>query len=341
MKRAAVRACDRYHRRGHHPIKRIAASLVLVLCAAAPAFAQDRRQLPLVGVLRINTEANNEPTATLLRDELAAVGDVDGNNIRLDFRLAAGDAGRFQELAEALVRENATVIVAQGPAAALAAQRATGSIPIVAAGNDLVALGLVDSMPRPGHNITGVSLLIPELDAKRLEVLKEILPSARRFGLLTDPAISEPVGLRAIADTARHLGVELQTVRARDPADFPTAIASLRADGVAGVNILSSPLLFHFHKELGPRLVANKLPAICEWREMTASGCLASYGTTLHELYGTLAALTDKMLKGARPGDMPAQQPTRFELVLNLNVARAMGVEIPPSILARADEVIE
>jgi putative tryptophan/tyrosine transport system substrate-binding protein len=234
--------------------------LFLTLCVAVPALAQDLERLPLVGVLRINSVDNNEPTATLLRDELAALGDVDGKNIRLDFRLAEGDAGRFPELAEALVRKNATVIVAQGPAAALAAQRATRSIPIVAAGNDLVALGLVESMPRPGHNITGVSLLITELDAKRLEVLKEILPAARHFGLLTDPAISEPMGLGAIADTGRALGVELQTVHARDPSDFPTAIASLRADGVEGVNILSSPLLFHSAKSLVRCSLRTSLP---------------------------------------------------------------------------------
>jgi putative tryptophan/tyrosine transport system substrate-binding protein len=315
--------------------------LFLTLCAAVPALAQDMERLPLVGVLRINSAANNEPTATLLRDELAALGDVDGKNIRLDFRLAEGDAGRFPELAEALVRENASVIVAQGPAAALAAQRATRSIPIVAAGNDLVALGLVESMPRPGHNITGVSLLITELDAKRLEVLKEILPAARRLGLLSDPAISEPVGLRAIADTARALGVELQTVHARDPTDFPAAITSLRAEGAEGVNILSSPLLFHFRVELGGLLLANKLASICEWPEMAASACLASYGTTLRELYAMQAALTDKILKGAAPADTPAQQPTRFQLVINLKTAKALGLTVPPSILARADEVIE
>ena len=162
--------------------------LFLTLCAAVPALAQDLGPLPLVGVLRINSVANNEPTATLLREELAARGDIDGKNIRLDFRLAEGDAGRLPELAEALVREKATVIIAQGPAAALAAQRATRSIPNFAAGNDLVALGLVESMPRPCHNITGVSLLITELDAKRLEVLKEILPAARQFDLLKNPA---------------------------------------------------------------------------------------------------------------------------------------------------------
>ena len=251
----------------------VAAALAVWICATVTAPAQDATRLPLVGVLRINSPANNEPTATLLRDELAALGDVDEKNIRLDFRLAEGEAGRFPELAEALVREKASVIVAQGPAAA---QRATSTIRIVAAGNDLVALGLIDSMARPGHNITGVSLMIPELDAKRLEVLKEILPAARRFGLLSDPDISDPEGLQAIADTARALGVELRTADARSPNDFLPAISSLRAQGIEGVNVLSSPLLFHFREELGALLVANKLPAICEWPEMAASACLTS-----------------------------------------------------------------
>ena len=128
---------------------------------------------------------------------------------------------------------------------------------------------------------------------------------------------------------------------ARDPTDFPTAIASLSADDAEGVNILSSPLLFHFREELGALLLAHKLPSICEWQEMAASACLSSYGTTLRELYAMEAALTDKMLKGAWPADTPAQQPTKFQLVINLKTAKALGLTIPPSILARADEVIE
>jgi putative ABC transport system substrate-binding protein len=322
-------------------MKRIAAFLVLSLCAAASAFAQGRARLPLVGVLRINTAANNEPTATMLRDALAALGDVDGKSIRLDFRLAEGDAGRFPELAEALVRDDPAVIVAYGPLAIRAAQRSTQTIPIVGGTRDLFAEGFIGSLARPGGNITGVSLLINELDAKRLEVLKGILPSARRFGLLIGAGTRTPADLQPTTDTAQALGVAIQNIEVSSPAEFPAAVASLRAGGAEAVNILSSPLLFNFHKELGPLLVTDKLPAICEWREMTASGCLASYGMTLHELAGMLAALIDKMLKGARPRDTPAQQPTRFELVLNLKVAREIGVEIPPAILARADDVIE
>jgi putative tryptophan/tyrosine transport system substrate-binding protein len=326
---------------GQFLYRRIAAFLVLAVGIALPAFAQKATQLPLVGVLNINTVASNQPIATIMRDALAALGDIDGKSISLDFRLAEGDAGRFPQLAEALVRDDPTVIVAHGPPAVRAAQGATQTIPIVASVNDLVASGFIESMARPGGNITGVSMLVPELDAKRLEVLKEILPSARRLGLLIETGTRSPAVLQPMLATARALGVALQKVEVSAPADFAAAVASLKAGGVEGANILSSAVLFFFHKDLGPLLVANKVAAICEWPEMTASGCLASYGTTLRELYAMQAALIDKMLKGARPADTPAQQPTRFELVLNLKVAREIGVEIPPAILARADEVIE
>jgi putative ABC transport system substrate-binding protein len=322
-------------------MKRIAAFLVLGLCAAAPTIAQDRERPPVVGVLRIDTTADASPSIRMYRDALAALGYVDGKDLRLDIRLAEGDAERLPKLAEALVREKVSVIYAAGPAAARAAQGATRTIPIVATASDLVALRLISSLAKPGGNITGVSLLIPELDAKRLEILKEILPSARRFGVISDPATSGPAGLQAIASAAGALGVELQTVEVRSPREFPAAVASLGAAGVKGVSVLGSPLLFSAHKELVELLLAEKLPGICEWREMAATGCLASYGITRRETVAMVAALIDKVLKGANPGDTPAQQPTKFELVVNFKVAREIGIQIPPSILARADEVIE
>jgi putative ABC transport system substrate-binding protein len=314
--------------------------LAIWFCAAIPAFAQDRTQLPLVGVLRIDTPATLGLSSGLLREALAGLGYVDGRTIRLDFRLAEGDVGRFPEMAAALVRDKPSVIVAQGEAAARATQAATRTIPILATTNDLAVSGLIASLAKPDGNITGISLLVTELDAKRLEVLTELVPSGRRFGVLNDPAISQPPGLQALAVTARARGVELLTVDVHAQ-ELAPALASLRAGAAEGVNILSSPLFYGHRDQIGSLLLQHKLPAICEWREMTASGCLASYGTTLRELYAMEAALIDKMLKGARPSDTPAQQPTRFELVLNLKVARELAVAIPPAILARADEVIE
>jgi putative tryptophan/tyrosine transport system substrate-binding protein len=291
-----------------------------------------------VGVLQV---INIEPSATMLRDALAALGHIDGKTFRLDFRLAEGDPARLPELATALVRDEPSVIVAGGEAAIRAAQAATHTIPIVANANDLVASGLITSLAKPAGNITGVSMLITELDAKRLEMLKEILPSARRFGVLNDPAASGTAGLQAIADTARAQSVSLLRVDVHNPAEISPAFESLRDGGVEGVNILSSPLFYGFREQLGGLLLAYKLAAICEWREMIASGCLASYGTTLRELQAMKAALIDKMLKGARPGDTPAQQPTKFLLVINLKTARALGLTIPARVLDLADEVIE
>jgi putative ABC transport system substrate-binding protein len=312
--------------------------LAVWLCTAVAALAQDAARLPLVGVLQV---VNVELSTTMLRDALKALGHIDGKTFRLDFRSAEGDPARLPELATALVRDEPSVIVASGDAAIRAAQAATHTIPIVANANDLVASGLVASLAKPGGNITGVSMLITELDSKRLEILKEILPSARRFGVLNDPAASGTAGLDVIADTARVLGVSLLTVDVHNPAEIPPAFERLQDGGVEGVNILSSPLFYRFRERLGGLFLAHRLAAICEWREMAGSGCLVSYGTTSRELQAMKAAQIDKMLKGASPADTPVQQPTKFELVINLKVAREIGVAIPPAILGRADEVSE
>jgi putative ABC transport system substrate-binding protein len=306
------------------------------------ALAQDAARLPLVTVLQIKTTANIEQNvATTLRDALTALGHVDGKTFRLEFRLAEGDPGRLSEVATALVRDEPSVIVASGEAAIRAVQAATHTIPIVANANDLVASGLIASLAKPGGNITGVSMLITELDAKRIEMLKEILPSARRFGVLNDPAAIGTAGLQAIAEMARAQGVSLLTVDVHNPAEISSGFESLRDAGVDGVNILSSPLFSGFREQLGGLALAHRLAAICEWRDMAAFGCLASYGTTYRELQVMKAAQIDKMLKGASPADTPVQQPTKFELVVNLKTAAALGLTVPPSILARADEVIE
>jgi putative tryptophan/tyrosine transport system substrate-binding protein len=321
-------------------VRYVAAAFALWLCAIIPAFAQNRENLPVVGVLRMNAADNVEPFATEFKAALAAVGLVDGRNIRLEVRLAEGHLERLPELAESLVRAKASVILAFSAPAIRAVQRATSTIPIVANG-ELLASGLIASLARPGGNTTGVSMLSSELDAKRLEILKEIVPSGRRFAVLSVAVTKGPTQVQAIADVAHALGLELQTVDLRVPADLAPAFASVRAGGAEAINVLSSPMLFGSREELGRLSLTYKLPAICEWREMAEAGCVASYGYRLSEGWAMLAALTDKMLKGAPPGETPAQQPTRFELVINRKVARAIGVEIPPAILGRADEVIE
>jgi putative ABC transport system substrate-binding protein len=320
-------------------VRRVAATFGLWLCAVVPAFAQNANNLPVVGILRSNTADSVEPFATGFRNALAAIGLVDGRNIRLEVRLAEGHLERLPELAQSLVQAKASVILALGPPAIRAAQQATSSIPIVA-NADLLANGLITSLARPGGNTTGVSMLSSELDAKRLEILKEIVPSGRRFALLD--TLDKGAGAGAgIADVAHALGVELQTVDIRLPSDLAPAFASLRAGGVEAINVLSSPILLGSREELGRLSLTYKLPAICEWRVMAEAGCVASYGYRQSEGWAMLAALTDKMLKGAPPGETPAQQPTKFELVINRKVARAIGIDIPQLLLARADEVIE
>jgi len=316
-------------------------ALPIWFCASIAALAQNAARLPLVGVMRTGAAADNEPFATLFREELAALGDVEGRNLRLDFRFADGDTQRFPEVAEEFVKQEATVIVVFSQPAACAAQRAMRMIPIVAVADDLVASGVIQSMATPGGNTTGVSILATELDAKKLEILKEIVPAARRFGLLRDPASSSEARLKAIARTAQALGVELQTANVEQPADFTAAFASLREGGAEALDILASPLLANFQHELGRLSLKNKLPAICQFREMVEAGCLASYGVERPEMYAMVAAYIDRMLKGAKPGETVAQQPSAVELVINLKVARQIGIEIPSSVLARADEVIE
>src|SRR6516225_598931 len=302
-------------------MKWLGCALALSPCVAPPASAQEAAKKPLVGVLLINTAANPEPVVPLFRNALAGLGYVEDRNLRLEFRFAEGHVDRFMALAAALVGNKANVVVAIA--------------------DDLVAAGLVQSMTKPGGNTTGISILATELDAKKVEILKEIVPAARDFALLRDPASSTEARLRAIAEMARALGLELQTVDVESPADFAAAFATLRAGGAEALDILASPLLANFQSELGRLTLEYKLPAICQFREMVKAGCLASYGVKRQEMYAMLAAYVDKMLKGAKPGETVAQQPSAVELVINQKTAQKIGIELPRATLARADEVIE
>jgi putative ABC transport system substrate-binding protein len=194
-------------------VKPLVFGLVIWLGAVASSFAQDKAGMPVVGVMRVNTASNNEPFATLFREGLAARGYVEGGNLRLDYRFADGDRQRFPEMAEALVKEKVSVIVVFSDPAARAAQRASDTIPIIAVVSDFIASGLGASLAKPGGKVTGVSMLEPELEAKRLEILKEILPGARRLGLLNDSSARQPGQLQVIEDAAQALGVSTSDCR--------------------------------------------------------------------------------------------------------------------------------
>jgi putative ABC transport system substrate-binding protein len=327
---------------------RIALGLILWLCGTALAFAQEpTAKLPVIGWITPSTtgsyqqSAPGSPGPQLLRESLARHGLIDGKTIRLDMRLAEGRLDRLPGLAEALVREGATVILAFGEEAGRAAQVATKTIPIVCVGDDLVDSGLAASLARPGSNMTGVSILATELDAKKIELLKELLPDARRFGVLNDPATSGRARPQKMAETARYVGVELQTIDIHGPDDLEAAFQALRTGHADGVNIVASAMLNALRKRIGELSLSAKLPAICQFRQGVEAGCLASYGITIPDLYALSADQVSRLLKGAKPADLPVQQPTRFELVISLKSANALGLTIAPSLLTRADEVIE
>jgi putative ABC transport system substrate-binding protein len=327
---------------------RIALALIFWPCVSVLAFAQEPPvKVPIIGWISPSTtesyqqSAPGSPGPRLLRESLARHGLIDGKTVHLDMRLAKGSLDRLPGLAEALVRDGATVILAYGEAAGRAAQAATKTIPIVCVGDDLVDSGLAASLAKPGSNMTGVSILATELDAKKIEVLKELLPDAKRFGILNDPATSGRQRPEKMAEIARRLGIDLQTIDIHGPDDLEPAFQALLTGRAEGINIVASAMLNALRRRIGELSLAAKIPAICQFRDGVEAGCLASYGITITDLYGLSAEQIARLLKGAKPADLPIIQPDKFELVISEKTAKAMGITISPVMLARATEVIE
>jgi putative ABC transport system substrate-binding protein len=309
-------------------------------CCLHPALAQSPANLPLVGVMRLDTMETVKPVEAIFRNTLTSLGQIDGTNVRIEFRLAEGHAERFPELARDLVRERASVIVASGDAAVRAAQQATKTIPIIGIVDDIVGSGLIASLAKPGGNTTGVSILATELDGKKLDILKRISGASKRVGILNDPS-SAQAQPQLLLETAKALGVELVMQDVQSPADFAAAFAHFRTMKAEALMMRSSPLLFGFRQQLCGLAVEHKLPAIGQNRQMAEAGCLVSYGVRLAEMHSLAAVFVDKMLRGARPESTPAQQPTKTELVINLKSAKALGLSLPAHLLAEADDVLE
>lgn len=310
-----------------------------MLCYPVPAAAQHgSRSLPLIGWLRIAVP--EQEAGKPLRQALAAHGLVSGEKIRFEIRSAEGQIERFPALAEALVRDGAKIIVSFGPDATRAAMAATKTIPIVAV-SAFVEEGLVSQLSRPAGNLTGVSILVNELDPKKLEVLKELLPETSHVAVLNDAATRIPERPAAMAAAADQLRLKLTTQSVTAPAEFEAAFQSFRAAAATALAINSSTLFATMRSQLGALSSKYRLPAICQWREMVESGCLASYGPTQKEMFELVADYVARVLAGARPESLPIVQPRRFELVINQKVAREMGLTIPQRMLDRADEVIE
>jgi putative ABC transport system substrate-binding protein len=305
-----------------------------------------RAQQPAVSLIGYlgpqSAELDKNITVPLLQG-LKETGYVVGQNVAVDYRYAENQYDRLPVLAADLVRRHPAVIVASGTEATLAAKAATTTIPIVfGAGTDPVALGLVASLNRPGANLTGITGLSAELAPKQLQLLHELIPNAVRFGILADPA--SPATPSFIADLqmgARSLGMQLVIASARTDGDLEPAFATFSQQGVGAVLVGVSNVYSRRMEQLAALAVGHALPAIFPWREYALAGGLMSYGTSLGYSYHQVGLYTGRILKGEKPADLPVQRVTKIELVINLKTAKALGLTIPETLLATADEVIQ
>jgi putative ABC transport system substrate-binding protein len=312
---------------------------------AAP-FAAEAQQAGKVYRIGFISPASSSPMAArdeAFRQGLRALGYILGQNITIEYRWADGKNERLTGFAAELVNLKLDIIVTHGGEATRAVQQVTTTIPIViAAADDPLASGLVASLARPGGNITGLSILTPDLTGKRLELLKALLPGLTRVAVLWNPGnpISEPE-LRKAEAAAAPLGLQLQSLGLRDPREFASAFSSMKRERADALFLLSDAMFFGRRKEIADLAASNRLPLVAHLREFADAGGLMTYGPNVLELHRRAATYVDKILKGAKPGDLPVEQPTKFDLVINLKTAKALGLTIPPSLLQRADEVIE
>jgi putative ABC transport system substrate-binding protein len=295
--------------------------------------------VPVVGVLRPNRQDVLETFAEPFRRYMKAIGWEEGRNIRFLFAWMGGRNERATELAGELVAQKVDLIITFGDPAIRATQRATQAIPIVGMTDDMIGSGLAASLARPGGNTTGVSILASELDVKRLEILHEFVPQARRIAVLVD---TTTISTRAqLASAARKLGVELVPFEAQSPDEISRMLDAIATAKVAAVNVLASPLLNLARLQIIERMRFYRLPAIYQWPESGEDGALLAYGPRQVLCYRHVVSLVDKVLRGAKPADLPIEQPSKFELVVNLKTASALDMTISPALLLRADEVIE
>jgi putative ABC transport system substrate-binding protein len=303
-----------------------------------------QKTTPVIGFLSGRSRAETVAVMGQFYNGLAEAGFVEGQNLRVEYRWAEGRYDRLPTLAAELVALRPTMIVATGGnVAALAAKAATSTIPIVfAAGGDPIKGGLVASLNRPGGNVTGVSLFIAELAAKRLEFLREIVPQSTAIGVLVNP--NNPTGVAEAHDVearATALGLSVTLFNVRGASEMEQTFAAVAQGRIQAVLVTNDPFLIDLKDQLVQIAAAGALPIVYFTRDFVEAGGLMSYGASIGDGYHKVGIYAGQILMGARPADLPVQQPTKFELVINLHAAKALGLEIPPTLLARADEVIE
>ncbi len=322
-------------------IRRLTSAVVVLFLPflALSAEAQPTGRMQRVGIL----VSANPRVYDALVDELRKLGYIDGQTLALEFRNAEGKLDRFPTLAAELVRAGVDVIVAAGGEAPLrAALKATTTIPIVivAIDYDPVALGFVASLGRPGGNVTGLSLQQIELTAKRLELLRAMLPKVTRLAILWEASAGDQ--FQAAEAASRSLGIRVQSLKVRNPPDeFPEAFATAAKDRADALLVVTTAIFFRERARIAHLAMNKRLPAAFAQREFAEAGGLMSYGTNLPDMLRRAATYVDKIFKGAKPADLPIEQSTKFELVINLRTAKALGLTIPPSVLVRADHIIE
>ena len=315
------------------------------MAAVGPLAAREQQPtLPVVGVLGSTSLDDRPPLLAAFRQGLDEAGYVEGRNIAMEYRWAEGQYDRLPALAAELVSNQVAVIVASGPpACALAAKSATATIPIVfATGGDPIALGLVASLNRPGGNITGVSLFNVALVPKQLELVSELVPKAGVIAALVNPDNpNTETEVRELEEAARTLRLQILVLRARAEEDLTSAFAAIVQQRAGAVIVSFDSFFSSRRKQVAAVAARNSIPAVSHWREFTEAGGLMSYGTNLVDAYRQMGVYAGKILNGAKPADLPVVRPTKFELVINRKTANALGLTVPPSLLARADEVIE
>jgi putative tryptophan/tyrosine transport system substrate-binding protein len=321
--------------------------LATLLGGAAAAWplaarAQQSGQLPTIGFLGAGTLSTYGPWATAFMQRLRELGWIEGRNIAIEYRWAEGRNERYSEIATEFTRLKVDAIVTTGTGAVVAAKQATAAIPIVfTSAGDPVATGLVASLARPGGNVTGLSNQLPDAAGKRLDLLREIVPNLRRLAILTN--IASPIGAVETAQlqaAARPVGIEILALEIRRAEDIAPRLEELK--GRAGaLYVVSEPLMSVSRVRINTLALGMRVPTLHGFREYVEAGGLMSYGPNLLNQFRRAADIVDKILRGAKPGDIPVEQPTKFDLVVNLTTAKMLGLTIPESFLLRADEVIE
>jgi putative ABC transport system substrate-binding protein len=307
------------------------------------ARAQQAGKIPRVGFMGNSTAALEANLVGPFRDGLRELGYQEGRNIVIEYRWAEGNYERFPALVAELLAVPVDVIVTAGTPATLAVKKATSTMPLVMiAVGDPVGTGVVPSLARPGGNITGLSSIAPDLEGKRLELLREVIPNLSHVVLFLNPLNPfHTVSMRQALTAAQALGIKLQPLEVRTSGELDGAFAAIVREKPDALLILADRVFLHDRKRMMDFATEHRLPSVNAYRELVEAGGLMSYGPSYEDMHRRAADYVDKILKGAKPGDLPVEQPTKFTLILNLKAARTLGIDVPPMLLARADEVIE